>query len=243
MLEYTGDYRMEIKLSNRMQEVVNLVCGKKVADIGCDHAFVSIYLLQSKKADKVIAMDVKDGPLAIAKENIKSVGLEEYIEVRKSNGFSAVQVGEIDCAIIAGMGGHLILDILQNGSRFTDDNIELILQPQSDIALVREYLYSVGYVIDCEQMLIEEGKYYSIIRAIKGENVSSLTKEQLKFGPYLLENRNQVLLTFLKHSIEKNKDIIAKLNATNNQGQSVRIEELNAENELLGETIRKYFDE
>lgn len=232
---------MEIKLSSRMQYVSDLVSKRNVADIGCDHAFVSIYLIQTGKADKVLAMDVKDGPVGIAKENIALYGFEDYIEVRKSNGFEAAEVGEIDCAIIAGMGGHLIVDILEKGKAFTDYGVDLILQPQSDIPFVREYLHNIGYNIVNERMLIEEGKYYSIIKAVKGITNQVLNEEQIKYGPCLLEKKDGTLLGFLKHSIAKNKEIIAKINH-NKDGQNTRVKELLAENEFICFVINKYFD-
>ena len=231
---------MEIKLSNRMQCVSDLVTKGRIADIGCDHAFVSIYLLQSKKADKVLAMDIKDGPLNIARENIALYGFEEYIEVRKSNGFEAARVSEVDCAIIAGMGGHLIIDILKRGSEFTDNGIELILQPQSDIPLVREYLFSIGYMICEEKMLIEEGKYYTIIKATKSDSVKELSVEEIKFGPCLLKEKNTVLHQYLNHKLEKNKDIIFRLN-NKKDGQNERITELNQENQMICSVLDKYF--
>ena len=106
---------MDIKLSKRMQAVADMVDGENVADIGCDHAFVSIYLAGKPFVKKVIAMDVKTGPVDIAKANVAAYNLENKIEIRMSDGFGNLEVGEADVAVIAGMGGYLMIDILKNG--------------------------------------------------------------------------------------------------------------------------------
>ena len=102
-----------IELSARMQALVNMVSqGSVVCDVGCDHGWVSIYLVQKGIADKVYAMDVRTGPLERAKEHIGRYQLEESIETRLSDGLSNLTVGEADCMICAGMGGPLMMKIL-----------------------------------------------------------------------------------------------------------------------------------
>ena len=94
---------MSIKLSKRMKCIVDMVTpGRVVADIGCDHGYISIYLVEKGIAKKVYAMDVAEGPLGIARSNIESRALSDKIETRLSNGFEALEAGESDCAVIAG---------------------------------------------------------------------------------------------------------------------------------------------
>jgi len=229
-----------IKLSKRMQTVADMVNGKSVADIGCDHAFVSIYLIQSKKTENVIAMDVKDGPVSIAKDNIKMHGLQDYISVRLSNGFSAVNVGEIDCAIIAGMGGRLIVDILKAGVCHTDNGINLVLQPQSDIDEVRRYLYEISYDITEEQMMIEEGKYYTIIKAEPSDNVVEYTEAELLYGRYLLNTKNETLMQYLQDSKKKNCMIEESLRLVHTDSSDNRLHELKHENAIIDLALQMY---
>ena len=178
--------------------------GSKVADIGCDHAYVSIWLLQNNIAAKVIALDVNEGPVNRAKENIRKYGFQEQIEVRLSNGTQNIELGEVDCLMIAGMGGMLIVDILTAKEDLTKSCQELVLQAQSDIHIVRNCIRNLGFVIVKEDMVKEDGKYYTAIHAINSN--SDIPKEKDLFdyyGKYLLENKNAVLLEMLKNLCEK----------------------------------------
>ena len=111
-----------MELSKRLQAVADLVtAGYKVADIGTDHAYIPIFLLETGKTDWAAAMDVNKGPIEKARENIRAYGLEAQIETRLSNGFLALGKGEVQSAVIAGMGGNLVIRILQEGSDETSD--------------------------------------------------------------------------------------------------------------------------
>ena len=135
-----------MELSKRLKAVAGLVTeGASVADIGTDHGYVPIWLIQSGRAAKVIAMDVNEGPLERARGHIRSKRLENVIFTRKSDGLQALHVGEADTMIAAGMGGGLVIRILENSPEITADLKEFILQPQSEIHKVREYLNRHGY--------------------------------------------------------------------------------------------------
>lgn len=165
-----GSKKMEVGLSARMKALVGLVTpGRVVCDIGCDHGFVSIYLVQKGIADKVYAMDVRSGPLSRAREHIAAYGLEQQIETRLSDGLFMLEVGEADCAICAGMGGPLMIKILQEGREKVLVMKELILQPQSEITEFRKYLRTSGYHIIKEDMVFEDGKYYPMMKVVPGE--------------------------------------------------------------------------
>ena len=114
--------------------------GGILADIGTDHAYVPIALVQRQKIKGAIAMDINEGPLARAQEHIRAARLEKYIQTRLSDGAEALLPNEADSILIAGMGGELILHILTEGELVCSTAKELILQPQSEIHKVREYL-------------------------------------------------------------------------------------------------------
>lgn len=158
-------------LSDRLQVVVDMVTpGHKVADVGCDHAYTSIYLIKNKISNKVLAMDANPGPIKKARKNIyEEYGLEDKIETRLSDGLENLAPGEVDTVIIAGMGGGLTCKILQEGADKLDTLKELVLQPQSGVDLVRKLLERLGFPIVKERMLIEDGKYYVVIKAEKGQ--------------------------------------------------------------------------
>ena len=123
-----------MELSMRLQAVADLVtAGSRLADIGTDHAYIPIYLLEKGTVTEAFAMDVNPGPLKRAEENIREHGLTEGIQTRLSDGFSAMKPGEADSAVIAGMGGNLVIRILSEGRDVVSCLRECVLQPQSEI--------------------------------------------------------------------------------------------------------------
>lgn len=153
-----------IELSKRMQSVADMIqpCDA-VGDIGCDHAFVSIYLVEQHRAKRVIASDVRRGPITIAKRNIEAMNLSDQIEIRMGDGLDTIVPGEVNAVVLAGMGGMLMIDILERGEEVVTRCDQLVLQPQSDIEKVRRYLAEKGYHLADEQMLIDAGKYYNLL--------------------------------------------------------------------------------
>ena len=136
-----------MQLSRRMQRLASLVTeGNRLADVGTDHGYVPIALVRERKIPSAVAMDVNKGPLARAEEHIREAGLSTYIRLRRSDGLQELQAGEADTILIAGMGGMLMVRILEEGGHCLDMAEELILQPQSDIYMVRRWLSEHRYV-------------------------------------------------------------------------------------------------
>ena len=153
-------------LSDRLQAVASLVtAGHRVADIGTDHAYIPIYLLQEGLAESAIAMDVNEGPLKKAEEHVKENGMEGKIRLRLSDGFEKLEPFEADTAVIAGMGGPLMIRILSAYPEVTRSMKELVLQPQSEIAKVRAFLLEEGFLFIQEDMVKDDGKYYPMMKA------------------------------------------------------------------------------
>ena len=188
-----------VKISNRLMTAAALVTqGYTLADVGTDHGYIPIYLLQQKKIPAAIAMDINEGPLERAKEHIALYGLQAYIQTRLSDGVAALKPGEVEAVLIAGMGGGLVMHILKNGEKVCQSAKELILQPQSEIENVREFLREEGYAILAEDMVLEDGKFYPMMKVqYQGENVEELKLSDL-YGGLLLQNRHPVLKTFLE---------------------------------------------
>ena len=207
-------------LSNRLQAVADLVTpGSRVADIGCDHAYISIYLVEHKISPHVIAMDVNQGPIDRAKENIIKYGYEDRIETRKSDGLEKLKAGEADTVLIAGMGGALTIQILTRYKEVTHSLKELILQPQSEIHLVRRAMRNIGFIITEENMMKEDGKYYVMMRAkanapaANEEANTPVRTEHDYFGRLLLERKNPVLREFLLKEQKRCQAILKALEA------------------------------
>lgn len=209
-----------MELSKRLQTIADMVTsGNRAADIGCDHGFVSIYLYQNGIAPKVYAMDVRTGPLARAKEHIEERGLSAYIETRLSDGLTALQEGEAETIICAGMGGRLMEKILWEGFDKVMAARELILQPQSEIGSFRAFLRTHGLQIVKEDIVKEEGKFYPVIKVVpvKGQALpdteADLQHIQDAFGPLLLAEKHPVLLEYLYVLQKRNQDILEGLKA------------------------------
>lgn len=154
-----------VQLSARLTAIANMVSrGKRVCDVGCDHGFVSIYLVQKGIAPFVLAMDVGKGPLAQAQKHVEEAGLTGRITTRLSDGLAAYRENEAECLVIAGMGGPLMSRILSDAKAGTFT--ELVLAPQSEIPQFRRFLDEHGFGIVEEELVYEDGKYYPVMKAV-----------------------------------------------------------------------------
>jgi tRNA (adenine22-N1)-methyltransferase len=231
-----------------MKAVVNLVqpCNS-IADIGCDHGYVAIELVQSHICSHVIAMDINKGPLEKALANIRKQNMTDKIETRLSNGTKALNPSEVDGIICAGMGGKLIISILEEGREVVSDMEQIILQPQSEIGDVRFYLRSNGFKIIQEDMVFEDGKYYPMMRAIKTykNDDDKLDIEQIydQYGRYLLEKAHPILKQYLLWQKKGFEEIRAGLirGENKNQRQLDRIAELDRQLVIIGFCLENYY--
>ena len=189
-----------VELSQRLQAVADMVSvGNRVCDVGCDHGFVSIYLVEQGISPGVLAMDVRKGPLSAATEHVSERGLTSCIETRLSDGLHNYNIGEADTLVCAGMGGRLMQRILSDERDKTDSFREMVLQPQSELEEFRRFLYQQGYHITEENMIEEDGKFYPLMLVKKSEQTAPVPDRiACRYGPLLLRNQSQVLLRFLK---------------------------------------------
>ena len=193
-IQETEIKKTRLRLSERLKLVASFVPeGSRIADIGTDHGYVPIYLAEIGKIKSALAMDVRKGPLARADEHI-----EEYrhdvgdaaisIETRLSNGLEKLQAKEADTVIIAGMGGELEIS-------------HWIFSPQSDLEKFRRYLKENGFFIENEAMILDEGKFYTVIKAGFGTNEKDAcvckTLPEYRFGAVLIKRRDAVLKQYL----------------------------------------------
>ncbi len=186
-----------MELSERMAEVAAMVTpGRRVADVGCDHGYLSIWLCENKITPGALALDVHPGPLEAARRNIAARGLEHCIETRLSDGLEAVEPGEADTVVLAGMGGRLMSRILRQGAGVLALAEELVLEPQSEAGELRICLEQLGFHIAGENMVREAGKYYPVMRAVPGKT-GRLAPEEVRYGPCLLRDRHPLLLEYL----------------------------------------------
>lgn len=224
-----------MELSKRMYAVASLVTtGNRIADIGTDHAYIPIFLIQEQRIPSAIAMDVNEGPLMRAEEHIREYALEDRIETRLSDGFRKLKVGEADSAIIAGMGGNLVMRILKEHWNITCSLKECVLQPQSEIAKVRAFLLEEGFLFIEEDMVLDDEKYYPMMKVVplsQKRNTESWTETQLRFGKLLLEKQHPVLYQYLQREERIHRQILKSLESKDGERIEQRKKEL--EEELL----------
>ena len=251
-----AEERIRMDLSKRLTAVASLVtAGYTVADIGTDHAYIPISLVERGTVPGAVAMDVNRGPLERAAENIRSHGLEGKIRTRLSDGFSALECGEADSAVIAGMGGGLTIRILKEGAAVVSTLKECILQPQSEIEKVRAFLLEEGFLFIREDMVEEDGKYYPMMKVKppqKGEEApenpgdrqescrASWSETELRYGRLLLESRHPVLREYLLREIKIKEQILSELEEKASDRAEKRIMELKEELEYAGKGMDYY---
>lgn len=197
------------KISKRVEEIVNLVpkCNS-LADVGCDHAQISIFLKEIGRTDFVIASDLREGPLQRAKENVAKKNLEESFQFRLCSGLADYEKGETEVILISGMGGILISSILEEGREVIEGASCLVLEPQSDAHLVRRWLKEAGFSITDERFVKEGMKYYPVIRAERTGESSTDNRVFEKYGKLLLTRREPLLKEFLSKKRESLRKIL-----------------------------------
>ncbi len=185
-----------IKLTPRLQCVAD--CIKKcdlLADIGTDHAYIPIYAIQNHLAKKAVAGDVVKGPLSIATENIVSHGLENKITPVLANGLDAAK--EADVIVIAGMGGKLICEILENNLKIAKTANYMVIQPMTCSYELRSFLHENGFEIIDEKLTKEEDKIYSIL-VVKNGVEKYHDDFYYHIGKKLFEKRDKLLSQYIK---------------------------------------------
>lgn len=197
-----------LNLSNRLEAIVKLVDEyKTVADIGCDHGYVSAELILSNKCEKVIATDISRNSLYKAIRFCDSLNINNYISFREGNGFNVIYKDDkVKQAIIAGMGGMEIINILENK---TTNLKNFILQPMRDVVKLREYLISNKYKILNDFIIYEDGIFYNIIKVTKGR--TKLRPLELYFGKDNFEENREVFKQYLNYEKNKLKELENKV--------------------------------
>lgn len=227
-----------IKLSKRLKAIADMISPcSTIADVGCDHGFLSIYLMENSVARRIYACDINEGPIIRARQHIREYHMENCIDAIQCDGLSGIEA--CDCIVIAGLGGKLMIKILKDSMSVTASARELILEPQSEIEQFRDNLVRMGYKIIAEDYVLDEGKYYPIIKAVKGE--MELNRMEALYGPLLLKEKNPVLKDYLIKEREHLQLLLSelKLNDTDkSRERAVEISELLS----LNEKALKVFD-
>ena len=193
-------------LSKRLNAIISHVDCRTLADIGTDHGYTPAAACILGKAQYAIACDISRGSLAKAERYIHKMNLSGRIQTRLGYGFDPIAEGEADMAVVSGMGGMLILDIIRKGLADAVIPGRLILGPQHDIPALRRGLFEMGIMIVDEEMLLDGKQFYNILICGSGAP-EPLTPEGRLFGQSLIDKSDPVLRQFLLKLLERNARI------------------------------------
>ena len=227
-----------IELGERLTRVASFVPdGSKVCDVGSDHAYLPVYLIQNDQISCAIAGEVVEGPFLSAKQTVRDYRMENRIEVRLGDGLQILsKEDEITAVTICGMGGELISRILEAGysGGHINGQERLILQPNVAEHFVREWLMNHSYQIVDETVVSDNHRLYEIIVAEPVGKRVEYTELELKYGPILLQHPSELSVAKWNRMNRKNKEILEQLQKSKTP-QLEKIEQFEkAFNELQG---------
>lgn len=224
----------QIKINDRLLTAIPFVReAKRFADIGTDHAYLPIYLISNGIINSAIAADINQGPLDKANENIIKYGFSNQITTVLCDGLSKIDPDSVDDIAIFGMGGELIIKIIDEAAWTKDHNKRLILQPMTHPEKLREYLAKNGFQILGETISYDRGKIYQTICAQYDGITRKYDDFTLAFGEFILKEKNQLLIDLLeltKHKLER------KINGKREGGDDITYES------FMIESITKYIE-
>lgn len=189
---------MKLPISNRLLACAGYVRpGARVADVGCDHGYLGIYLIRNQLASFVSACDLRPLPLQKAKENADKFGTADRMEFHVADGLAAVDASMVDTVVCAGMGADCILEILEAAPWIRDPEITLILQPQTSGQALRGWLTEQGFAI-LRETLLEENRYlYTVLEARYTGRPEPLSPGKQYVTDQLLEENSPLLARYL----------------------------------------------
>lgn len=231
---------------NRLQCIKSMVTKcNTAADIGTDHGYIAEMLLNDNTAENIIATDLNKGPLNRAVEYLTSINLSHKCDFRLGSGLEVLSQNEADAIIIAGMGGDLISDIIENRKIIALGAKQLILQPMTHVDNLRKYLLENGFLIEDENIVKEFHHYYFIIKATPNISNNKIQKENetyYEFSKILLHKKDEIFFEYLRKIMETNNKIILNLRNTNNQEYERKIEEIINKNKIIEEMLNFEFN-
>lgn len=223
----------------RLEEIINLVEDNSiVADIGTDHGIVPYELIKSNKAKKVIASDISEKSLDKLREKLDYLDEPEKIILNVSDGLDNLNEYQVDTIIISGMGGNLIVDILNKNIDVAKSANCLILGANNSLSVLRKFLHDNSFEIIEEVDLFENDKYYQIIKIKVGKQLFSNDYEY-EFGKFLIDNKSENLKQYIKQQIENKKTILSNISEKDSDNVKNAIDNINVEMKELEKVLNK----
>lgn len=198
-----------MNLDNRLKRITDFIPSDSyILDVGCDHALLDIYLALNRKNVKLIASDINENPLKIAKENIKKYNLEDKITLEKADGVSKIN-DEVDTVVIAGMGTSTINDIINNDLEKLKNVKKIIISSHTSSFELRENMNKKGFKIIDEAVVFDKGKYYEII--VYSNGYEKLSKLDMKYGPIISKRKDEITKAYFNERYLKLIEIYKKI--------------------------------
>ena len=197
-----------MKLSKRLSAIFDLFSGEIAADVGSDHGKLIISLFEQGKIKKGYAIDNKKGPFTRLKQEIENHNIINNVIPMLSDGISELP-NDVDSVIIAGMGGHLIVNILQSHQEKLSNVQRIFVDAHNGLYEVRKNITELGYHISKEQILLEDGIYYEIIEFEKGAK-DCLSDDECEYGPFLIKEKSPIFIQKHKERIAQIEKIISE---------------------------------
>lgn len=225
-----------MELSGRLRVIAQMVpYADTVADIGCDHGKLAVWMVRQGRAQRVICGDISIKSLDKARKLVQAEGLSDRIEARVGNGLGILAAGEADAAVIAGMGGELIVSILEADRDNAPDTLVLSCHTSADV--LRGWLAENGYRFDDEMLVEEKGHFYPVMRLVRGQS-PALTAAEREFGPVLLQKKTEALRRLVEKRICKAKDIRGRLACADSPRKAELLAEAEEKLERYEEVLR-----
>ncbi len=199
---------MQIPITERLKTVAEMIEKTgTLCDIGTDHGYLPIYLLQQQKINYAYACDVRDGPLKNAAKNIAAFHVKNYIQTVKSDGLKELSDKEFDVISICGMGGRLIVNILANDIDTARRAKYMVLQPQSEIPVLRRFLSENHFVIKEERIALEDRRFYVLMLVSNGEEPNR-DEMSYQLGRCLLNRNDNLTKQYLTKELNRFQTIL-----------------------------------
>lgn len=198
-----------MNLDNRLKRITDFIPSDSyILDVGCGHALLDIYLALNRNNVKLIASDINENPLKIAKENIKKYNLEDEITLEKADGVSKIN-DEVDTVVIAGMGTSTINDIINNDLKKLKNVKKIIISSHTSSFELRENMNKKGFKIIDEAVVFDKGKYYEII--VYSNGYEKLSKLDMKYGPIISKRKDEITKAYFNERYLKLIEIYKKI--------------------------------
>ena len=200
-----------MNIGDRLEAIGKLVPqGCVLADIGTDHAYLPVWLLEQGKIASAIAGDIAEGPCLAAKNTVSMHGMKGMVEVRLGSGLKVLQAGEADCIAIAGMGASTMIEILEADMPLAVEAKRLVLQPMAGAASLRKWLIQNGWCIVAEDLVADGRHLYEIMAVERGES-EAFSDAVLEIGPSLIEAKHPLLAKQFARQINNYKKLLANM--------------------------------